>query len=124
MVGLVGFILCFPFLNNLPCQGSLKEVLQWARNVSPQCMLCTGKELKSSLYCTFFIFVSAFNVIMSPVLGFGGKCTCCFNISMLNLTLCGCFGLFALLFEEKGHGSLQHENHKRQKKRERNPRWK
>lgn len=57
MVGLVGFILCFPFLNNLPCQGSLKEVLQWVRNVSPQCMSCTGKEFKSFHFIVLSLFL-------------------------------------------------------------------
>lgn len=35
--------LLFSFWNNLTSQGSLKEVLQWMTNASPQCMSCTGK---------------------------------------------------------------------------------
>lgn len=65
-------------------------------------MSCTGKEsLFAYLYYAFFIFISAFNAIMSSVLGFGEKCTCWFNVPLLSLTLTVWLLWVVLLFEKK-----------------------
>lgn len=59
---------------------------------------------------------------MPSVLGFGGKCTCCFNIPVPSLTLT--VQLPWVIFSairENVHVSLWYENHMRQSERERNP---